>query len=170
MSLFGVIQGAVGVWQVGPEPVVLFLGISHLFATLALWGAAMAVPYDGQTAWREKFHMDDNAVQRLGRSIIRAGVSLPMVLLYALAPKPETLGIVALVLATGGLVALVRLRSWGVLALGAAGVMLFVASGEDIVASGTANAASVLGGTLLLAATAPFVAGVARMLRRPVLT
>ena len=32
--------------------------------------------------------MDENAVQRLGRSVIRAGVSLPIVLLYALAPKP----------------------------------------------------------------------------------
>ena len=33
--------------------------------------------------------MDENAVQRLGSSVIRAGVSLPFVLLYALAPKPD---------------------------------------------------------------------------------
>ena len=75
-------------WQIGAEPVLLFIGGTHLAATVMLWGSAMAQPYDGQTAWREKFHMDDNAVQRLGRSVIRAGVSLPFVLLYALAPKP----------------------------------------------------------------------------------
>src|SRR5207248_2724275 len=130
-------QGAVGLWQMGPEPIVLFIGITHLFATLALWGATMAVPYDGQTAWRERFHMDDNAVQRLGRSVIRAGVSLPMVLLYAFAPKPEPAGFLALVLVCGGLAALVRMRSWGVLAIGAAGVTLLAMSGETLIADGT---------------------------------
>ena len=75
-------------WQIGAEPVLLFVGGTHLAATLMLWGEAMSEPYDGQTAWREKLHMDEGAVQRLGRSVIRAGVSLPFVLLYALAPKP----------------------------------------------------------------------------------
>ena len=80
---------ASGIWQIGAEPVLLFIGGTHLAATLMLWGGAMSEPYDGQTAWREKFHMDENAVQRLGRSVIRAGVSLPFVLLYAFAPKPD---------------------------------------------------------------------------------
>src|SRR3954464_2376502 len=88
VGLYGVITTAVGMWQLGPEPILLFLGGTHLAATVMLWGHAMSEGYDGQTAWRERFHMDDNAVQRLGRSVIRAGVSLPMVLLYALAPKP----------------------------------------------------------------------------------
>jgi len=166
VSLFGVIQGAVGLWQLGPEPIILFLGATHLFATLSLWGGAMAVPYDGQTAWREKFHMDDNAVQRLGRSVIRAGVSLPMVLLYALAPKPEAGALVALVLAVGGLAGIVRMRTWGVLAMGAAGVMLLAMGGEEAVADGTLTAAPLMAGTLLLSATIPFVSGMRAMLKR----
>ena len=122
-------------WQIGAEPVLLFLGGTHLAATVMLWGNAMSVPYDGQTAWREKLHMDDNAVQRLGRSVIRAGVSLPFVLLYALAPKPDAasvvLSLLALALAGLGLRALVRLRTWGVLAMGAAGGLLVTLAGAD---------------------------------------
>jgi hypothetical protein len=167
VALFGVIQGAIGLWQMGPEPVVVFLGGTHLLATLALWGNAMATPYDGQTAWREKFHMDDNAVQRLGRSVIRAGVSLPMVLLYALAPKPEPTAIVALVLAVGGIAALLRLRTWGVLAMGAAGVMLLAQGGQEAVGEGWFDAAPILGGAFLLAATAPFVRAMRAMLQPP---
>jgi len=92
VSLFGVIVGAVGLWQVGFDEQVVFIGGTHLVATMLLWGSAMSQSYDGQTAWRERFHMDDNAVQRLGKAVIRAGVSLPFVLLYALAPKAGATG------------------------------------------------------------------------------
>ena len=103
---------------------MLLIVISHLTATVMLWGASMSELYDGQTAWREKFHMDDSAVQRLGRSVIRAGVSLPMVLIYGLAPKQPAAFVASIgviLLAAFGLRAIVRLRTWGVLALGAAG-------------------------------------------------
>jgi hypothetical protein len=101
-----------------------------------LWGNTMSQPYDGQLAWREKFHMDENAVQRLGRSVIRAGVSLPFILLYAFAPKPDAatmlLSISALVLAAAGLRGLVQLKTWGVLALGAAGALTLTMVGADL--------------------------------------
>ena len=158
-----------GLWQLGPEPVVVFMAATHVIAALALWGAQMAVPYDGQTAWREKFHMDDNAVQRLGRSVIRAGVSLPIVLLYAFAPKPESmlLGFVAVALATGGLAALVRMRTWGVLALGASGVLLLAASGEQSVMGNDVDMASLLGGAVLVSVVVPFAKAIAGHLRAP---
>jgi hypothetical protein len=166
--LFGVIQGVMGLWQLGPEPIVVFMGVTHILATLALWGTAMAVPYDGQTAWRERFHMDDNAVQRLGRSVIRAGVSLPMVLLYAFQPKPEpgwlALGIVAL--AAVGLGGLVRLRTWGVLAMAASGSLLFAIGSEHGLA-GELDVAPLLGGGLLIAAALPFGRAIASHLRAP---
>src|SRR6476620_6926506 len=132
VGLYGVITGAVGLWQMGPEPIIVFLGGTHLIAVVALWGNKMAEGYDGQTAWREKLHMDEHAVQRLGRSVIRAGVSLPMVLLYALAPKPGSaelvFGLGALLLAGLGLRALVRLRTWGVVAIGGAGALMLAMS------------------------------------------
>ena len=51
-------------------------------------------------------------------------MSLPFILLYALAPRPAgaatLLPLLALVLATVGFRGLIKLRTWGVLALGAA--------------------------------------------------
>ncbi len=172
VALYGVITAAVGIWQVGPEPVVLFIGGTHLAAAAMLWGDAMSVPFDGQTAWRTKFHMDDHAVQRLGKSVIRAGVSLPFVLLYALAPKPDdsmltTLGAVGvLVLATLGLRGLVQLKTWGVLALGAAGALLVAVAGVHLAKHGIGAAAikPALAGGLLVAATAPFASSMLRIL------
>jgi purine-cytosine permease-like protein len=132
------------------------------------------VPYDGQTAWREKFHMDDNAVQRLGRSVIRAGVSLPFVLLYALAPKPPGSGsiiatIVAVLLTGLGVRALVQLKTWGVMALGAAGMLLVTVASVDFVQGDPGVLLPALTGALLILAAVPFAAPMARWFcyRRP---
>ncbi|HTJ44096.1 MAG TPA: hypothetical protein VL463_18445, partial [Kofleriaceae bacterium] len=113
VALSGVISGVVSIWQLGPEEVLLFFAGTHLAAVLFLWGDAMAQPFDGQEAWRQRFHIDDNARQRLGKAVIRAGVSLPYVILYALAPKPgssaiETiLALAAAVFAFGGVYGLI---------------------------------------------------------------
>jgi len=175
VGLYGVITSAVGLWQANKDPsledmipILIFIGGTHLAATLMLWGNTMAGPYDGQTAWREKLHMDDNAVQRLGRSVIRAGVSLPLVLIYALAPKPEAaslvMSILGLLLAGVGLRALVQLKTWGVLALAAAGVLMLTLAGAEAVwgASTVRVLYPALGGGLLFAATAPFFGPMAR--------
>lgn len=172
VGLYGVITAAVGMWQLGAEPVLVFVGGTHLLAAVFLWGNAMSGPYDGQTAWREKLHMDENAVQRLGRSVIRAGVSLPFVLLYALMPKPETasmvLSILALVLAGVGFRAVVQLRTWGVLAMGAAGALMVTLATTDLyMGAGVGYVVRpALGGVLLLAAAVPFFAPMARWVVR----
>jgi len=168
VGLYGVITAAVGMWQVGAEPVLLFIGGTHLAATVFLWGHTMSEPYDGQAAWREKFHMDESSVQRLGRSVIRAGVSLPFILLYAFAPKPDGASLVvsftALVLAAAGLRGLVHLRTWGVLALGAAGALTLSLVGADVVAHGLGALAirPAIAGAMMLAAAAPFAAPIVR--------
>jgi hypothetical protein len=169
VGIYGVITAAVGVWQIGPEPVLLFIGGTHLAATLFLWGQAMAEPYDGQAAWREKFHMDDSAVQRLGRSVIRAGVSLPFILLYAFVPKPDgaaaaVLSLAAFLLAAVGLRGLVQLKTWGVLALGAAGALTLAMVGADAAAHGLGALAirPAIAGSMLISAAVPFLAPIAR--------
>jgi hypothetical protein len=184
VGLYGVITAAVGMWQIGAEPILLFIGGTHLAATMFLWGEAMSQPYDGQAAWREKFHMDDSAVQRLGRSVIRAGVSLPFILLYAFMPRPESGGaastvasLAALVLAVAGLRGLIRLRTWGVLALGAAGALVLAIAGVEAasaIASGGASGGldglgpwllrPVLAGGLMLSAVAPFLRPILRFM------
>jgi hypothetical protein len=169
VSLFGVIVAGIGLWQMGPEFQVLFIGITHLTATAMLWGANMAELYDGQTAWRERYHMDESAVQRLGRSVIRAGVSLPMVIIYGLAPKQPTamvLSIGALLLAGFGLRALVRMRTWGVLALGAAGGLLLSVTGLQMATCEAVSLQPTLAGALLVFAAWPWAQPLVRSLRR----
>jgi hypothetical protein len=169
VGIYGVITAAVGMWQVGAEPVLVFIGATHLAATVFLWGQTMSEPYDGQAAWREKFHMDESAVQRLGRSVIRAGVSLPFILLYAFVPRPDgaaaaVLALVAFALAAVGLRGLVRLRTWGVLVLGAAGGLTLAMVGADAAAHGFSALAirPAIGGGLLIAAVTPFLRPIAR--------
>jgi hypothetical protein len=150
----------------GPEPIIMFIGGTHLVAALLLWGDSMSASYDGQLKWRERFHMDDNAVHRLGRSVIRAGVSLPIVLLYALAPKPGSaalaVGLPALLLVIVGLRGLTQVKTWGVLALGAAsGLLLAFAAFQH----GSAVMLPTLSGALLASAALPFAAPMLRYVR-----
>lgn len=180
VGLFGVIVAAVSLWQARSDPdmfdaiwrTLVFFGGTHLVATVMLWGDAMAVPYDGQTKWREKLHMDDNAVQRLGRSVIRAGVGLPFVLAYAFAPKPESaqtaLALTALGLAAFGLRAVVRAKTWGVIAIGLAGTVMITLAGADL-AMGAPDGwvlRPALAGGLLFSAAMPWLAPMARSLVR----
>jgi hypothetical protein len=168
VSLFGVIVAGIGLWQMGPEFQVLFIGITHLTATLMLWGSAMSELYDGQTAWRERFHMDEHAVQRLGRSVIRAGVSLPMVIIYGLAPRPPSamaLSLGALVLAGMGLRALIRMRTWGVLAIGAAGGVMLALAGVQLASSEALALQPALAGSLLVFAAWPWAQPLSRAIR-----
>lgn len=171
VGLYGIITAAVGMYQLGPEPILIFIGGTHALATVALWGNTMSEGYDGQTAWREKLHMDEHAVQRLGRSVIRAGVSLPMVLLYALAPKPGAaelaLSLTALALAGFGFRAMIKLRTWGVLAVGVAGGLLLSLAGLELVHHTNELYAlkPALGGSLLLLAAAPWATPILRYFR-----
>lgn len=170
VGLYGVITAAVGIWQVGAEPVLMFIGGTHLAATAFLWGQAMSEPYDGQLAWREKLHMDESAVQRLGRSVIRVGVSLPFILIYALAPKPDSAAVVlslsVVVLTVAGLRGLLRLKTWGLLAIGAAGALMVSLVGAQLVTHGLCAlpVRPAIAGGMLLAAAAPFFAPMARFL------
>ncbi len=162
VGLYGVIVGAIGMWQLGTEPIIVFIGGTHLVAVLMLWGEGMSGGFDGKTAWREKFHMDENAVQRLGRAVIRAGVSLPIVLLYALAPKQPAeavIGAAAVLFAGLGLRALVHMKTWGVLALGTSGALM--------IGLGVGHTAlfPMLSGALLLSAAAPFALPMLRFVR-----
>lgn len=169
VALFGVIVAGIGLWQMGPEFQVLFIGITHLTAVVMLWGSQMSEVYDGQSAWREKFHMDEHAVQRLGRSVIRAGVSLPMVIIYGLAPKQPAamvLSMAALLLAGFGLRALVRMRTWGVLAIGAAGGLMLSLSGVQLATNEALALQPALAGALLVFAAWPWAQPLLRTLRR----
>jgi len=164
VGLFGVILGVLGMWQGRKDPnvemwqVYMQFGM-HLAATIMLWGENMSSAYDGKTAWREKLHMDESAVQRLGKSVIRAGVSLPIVLAYALAPRQPAAAQIAAGIAVLGIAGTIRMRTWGLVMMGVSGIALATMGIENT------SLVPMLAGGLLVSATVPFVAPMARLIR-----
>ena len=174
LGLSGVITSVVSMWQLGPEPVMMFWGGTHALVALTLWGDHMAEGFDGRAEWRARFHMDEYAVHRLGRSVIRIGISLPYILLYALAPRVDgmsdlLLGALTLGFAGAGTYAVFRMRTWGLAALAAAAAVLTVGafdggtSAAGLVAIDLGGVAA-MGAGLLALAIAPFAGPALRFL------
>jgi hypothetical protein len=179
VGMSGLITAVFSIIQIGMEPVLLFYGGTHAFISLALWGTGMSSVFDGRKEWRERFHLDENATHKLGKSVIRLGISLPYVILYALAPRDGAgeaiLAALAGVVAVSGLIGIVRLRSWGVLAL-AGGTALIGASlvglscGSSVAAFGNGYAINVWAAGFaalfgLMLAIAPLARPLVRYLR-----
>jgi hypothetical protein len=147
---------------------LLWFGLVHAVVVACLAGDRMAAVYEGREDWRKRFHIDDQGVLRLRRSVTRAATSLPSLIVLALKPKedPASMALAAVALvAAGGLVGVLRGRAWGVLAVGAAGVAA-IASG--LVSVGgfdlsfidgvtlPSSQIALFAGALLVAAFAPF--------------
>ncbi len=179
VGMSGLITAVFSIIQIGMEPVLMFYGATHAFISLALWGNGMSRFFDGRKEWRERFHLDENATHKLGKSVIRLGISLPYVILYALAPRDgagETLmAAVAGAVAVSGLIGMVRLRGWSVLVLaGGAGLVAVslaaMPCGSAIAAFGNGYAVNVEAAGFaallaLVAALAPMARPLARYLR-----
>jgi hypothetical protein len=168
-----------------PEPELrvifgIFAGL-HALVVVMLMGKKMAARYDMQPAWRERFGMDEFGVVRLGRAVTRASAALPGLIFWALGPRnpdPDFLVYAAAGLAIVGLTGLLRLRTWGVLALGGAAAAIFTAAPAGFPLPHTLlglpdpmSVASALPGIpaalalLLFAATLPFIGGAIRYYR-----
>jgi hypothetical protein len=167
LGMSGAISAGISMFQVGLEPALVFYGGTHAVMAAVLWGRGMAERFDGRAEWRARFHMDESASNRLGKAVMRAGISLPYIVMYALAPREgaATLALVA-VAAVGlaGIWGLLRMRTWGVVAMaaGGAGILASLAGGLELTSLGRGYALDVtavgLGaGLMLLAAAVPFV-------------
>ena len=177
LGLYGLGVGALLLWQIGPDPIALFYTGTHGVVSLLLGGNRMAAHFDGRSDWRDRYHLDDNGTQRLGRAVIRAGVTLPVLLAYGLAPRESAMDalLVGSVVGLGlaGLWGLLRMRTWGIVALisGAIAVLASTAATAGISTASAAGAGMDLTGTgmaaavLLLATSAPFIGPMVRYLR-----
>jgi hypothetical protein len=168
----GIMLGAVALLQLGWTPIfVIYLGM-HVVIVLALMGNKMAARYDMQEAWRTRYGMDDLGVARLRKTVTRAAASLPSLIVWALGPREGGMALsaaaVTLILAALGLRGVVRMRSWGILALGGAAVAApFTLAGNFAFASSAGRLdllVPLLVTGLLAAAVVPFVRPVARFL------
>ena len=165
MGMYGLVTGVFGMFQMGPEPILLFIAITHGILTVVLVGEAMAAGFEGRAEWRLRFHLDEPAVERLGKSVTRAAMSLPFLIAWALAPKAPgqelLLALAPLALGAAGFWGLIKLRTWGIFALAGAGATM---AGSAVTTAGTASLLPIVATVLLAAAVAPFVRPIARHL------
>lgn len=109
--------------QVGMEPILAFFGFSHLAIAVLLAGEGMAARYEYSEQTSERWNFQEESLVLLRRAVKSAGSTIPILILYALMPRPEAWSVLALGAGVVGLLGLLRGRTWGVLALGAAGLM-----------------------------------------------
>ena len=109
--------------QVGMEPIIAFFGFTHLAVALLLTGEGMAARYEYSEAAAERWNLQEESLTLMRRAVKSAGSTIPILILYTLGPSPEAMHFVALGLGLVGLVGLLRGRTWGVLSLGAAGLI-----------------------------------------------
>jgi hypothetical protein len=158
------------------DPVIAFYGLTHGIIALFLQGQKLVEEYDSKPAWRQALGLDEKSVLRVRHSVTRAAASLPTLILMALAPRQGSEGLLIASLAVIGLFGVLRLRTFGVLALLGAGVLVpwsvFTHSYQALAVSPMLSASLVqlmgLSATaLLIAAAAPFLGPVVRFLRSP---
>lgn len=110
-------------FQVGMEPIIAFVGFTHLAVWLLLLGEGMAARYEYSEATAERWNFQEESLILMRRSVKSAGTFLPFLVLWALGPDPEGMQLAALGLGVAGVWGMLRGRTWGLLALGGAGAM-----------------------------------------------
>jgi hypothetical protein len=163
----GLMVAGISLVMVGWAPALAIYGALHAMVVLPLAGKSMAAQYDLQEGWRQKYRMDELGVARLRKTITRSAASLPSLILWALGPKEGQgmlFSLAALGLTILGLSGVVRLRTWGWLAVAGATGMAF-ASNRLAGISAFELAGPRLATILLAAAVAPFVLPAVRFLR-----
>jgi MFS family permease len=163
----GLMVAGISLVMIGWAPALAIYGALHALIVLPLSGKSMAAQYDLQEGWRQKYRMDELGVARLRKTITRSAASLPSLILWALGPKEGQgmlFSLAALGLTIVGLSGVVRLRTWGWLAVAGATVMAF--GSDNLFSLSTSDIAGPhLATALLAAAVVPFVMPAVRYVR-----
>jgi hypothetical protein len=109
--------------KTGMEPIIAFVGGTHLLISLMLMGEGMAAKYEHSEHTAERYNFQEESMALMRRAIKSAGSTLPFLILYGFAPRGELMGMFALGAGAVGLVGLLRGRTWGLIALGGAGAI-----------------------------------------------
>ena len=110
-------------FKTGIEPIIAFVGISHLLVTVFLAGEGMAARYELSERTAERYNFEQESLALMRRAVKSAGSTLPFLILYGLAPHAQWLQIGVLVAGAFGLFGLLRLQTWGIIGLGTAGAL-----------------------------------------------
>ena len=168
LTFSGLAMAALIGWKIGVDINFYIIGGGHLALGIGLLGTESATFFEGRKDWRERWHMDQNAVNRLGKAVMRAGASLPYLIVAGLMPRQGgmAIGVLALGLGLVGFSGVVRMRTWGLVAL--TGATAFAGAHlvtMDTMATGLPLFATGAAALLLAAAVSPFVAPMVRALR-----
>ncbi len=164
-------------FKVGFEPIFVFFGVTHLLVVLSLMGEGMAAKYEYSEQTAERWNFQEESIALMRRAVKSAGSTIPLLILYALAPRGEWLHLTVLAAAVIGFVGLVRARTWGPIVLGTVGAvcladglglfgtptMGYLIFGADTVPALYGKAGIFAGGLLLV--LVPFVAPMVKYLR-----
>jgi len=110
-------------FQIGLEPIYLFIGGTHLSIWLSLLGEGMAARYEHSAHTAERWNLQEESLVLMRRAVKSAGTTIPFLILYTLSPAPDAVALTALALGVAGLIAMLRARTWGLFALGGAGIL-----------------------------------------------
>jgi hypothetical protein len=110
-------------FKVGLEPIIAFVGITHLLIVLSLMGEGMAAHYEHSEKTAEKWNFQEDTMALMRRAVKSAGSTLPFLILYALAPSGDLLNLAMLGTGVAGIIGLLRGRTWGLLLLGGTGAV-----------------------------------------------
>lgn len=161
LGWWGVMAGISLMLMGGIANVLVVFTLSHVAVVVLMRGETLVAQYEGRPAWREKWNLDDRAVARIGGLVTNLGSLLPMIAFYAFFPRGAGAGeAVALVLAAAGTIGLLRMRTWGLLAVAASGVVLIASA-----SGGCGLSFARVVGVLVLLATLRFAPYVGRWFR-----
>lgn len=164
LGWWGLMAGISLMFMGGVHPILLAFTVSHGAVLALMRGPELVMQYEGNPRWREKWQLDERAVHRIGGLVTNLGSLLPMIAFYAFFPRGGGAGeSVALVLAAAGLVGVVRMRTWGLLAIAASGVVLVSSAATSSVCGGGFVGVAI--GALLILATLRFSPYVVRWFR-----
>jgi len=113
LTFSGLVLAVMIAWKIGVDINFYIIGGGHLALGIGLLGTESATFFEGRKDWRERWHMDQNAVNRLGKAVMRAGASLPYLIVAGLMPRQGGMvfGVLALSLGLVGLSGVVRMRN-----------------------------------------------------------
>jgi len=160
-------------------PFMGLYGGLHAVVVVALLGDKMSALYDMQEGWRGRYGMDEYGVARLRKMVTRSAASLPTLIVMALGPREIQGNVLVIggVLGIAGVIGGLRLRTWGLFAMGAASIVLarsgpapawYETLAEGFTYSWSPPYASSLAAVLLAFAVLPFARpAIGFLLRRP---
>jgi len=103
--------------QMGFEPILAFFGGTHALVALLLMGEGMASRYEYSEHTKERWNFQDESLVLMRRAFKSAGSTMPILVMYFFAPKPDALTVATLGMAAFAVFGVARGKTWALLPL-----------------------------------------------------